>query len=62
MTIAERFGKRLRKKRLEEGLTQTKLAKKIGCHRVHISNLERGLLSKRAMITLKVASRYGVTL
>ncbi len=42
MTIAEKFGKRIRQLRKEKGMSQEKLAEKSGLHNTYIGQIERG--------------------
>ena len=42
MEILERFGKRVRERRLATGLSQEKFAAKCGLDRTYISGIERG--------------------
>lgn len=42
MEILERFGKRLRERRVAFGLSQEKFAAKCGLDRTYISGIERG--------------------
>lgn len=43
INIKDQFGKRLRKVRLDRGITQEKLAEEAGFHRTYAGNIERGL-------------------
>lgn len=42
MDILKRFGQKVRKLRVEQGLSQEKLAELAGIHRTYISSLELG--------------------
>ena len=42
MNILKRFGQKVRKIRLQQGLSQEKLAELSGIHRTYISSLELG--------------------
>ncbi|OQY87684.1 MAG: transcriptional regulator [Anaerolineae bacterium UTCFX1] len=42
MDILKRFGQKVRKLRIEQGLSQEKLAELAGIHRTYISSLELG--------------------
>lgn len=41
-TILEKFGKKLREERLNQGLSQEELASRAGVHRTYIGMIERG--------------------
>jgi transcriptional regulator with XRE-family HTH domain len=40
-TILEKFGEKVREERLKQGLSQEKLASKVGVHRTYIGMIER---------------------
>lgn len=42
MAVKRRFGKAVRKRRLELGLSQEKLSEKANLHRTYIADIERG--------------------
>lgn len=42
MDIRERFGRNVREIRRRAGLTQARLAERIGVDRAHVSSMERG--------------------
>ncbi len=41
--LSQVFGERLKKLRMEKGLTQEELARRAGFHRTYAGNIERGL-------------------
>jgi len=59
--ILDRFGVRLRMRRMELGLTQEKLAHSIGIDRTYISGLERGSRNPTLLVLERVASGLGTT-
>lgn len=42
MDIRERFGRNVRETRLRAGVTQARLAERLGVDRAHVSSMERG--------------------
>jgi len=53
------FVKRLRKARIEAGLTQVQVAKKLGCTQSWISKIELGELRVEAIWLNRLAKLYG---
>lgn len=53
--LAAEFGRRLRARRLEAGLTQEALAERAGLHATYISNLERGYSGPNLLAVVRVA-------
>lgn len=54
-------GKRLKKLRLEKGLTQAKLAEKAGLHTNSYAKIERGLRTPTNETIKKLSKALGVT-
>jgi transcriptional regulator with XRE-family HTH domain len=49
--IQKKFGRAVKKRRLQANLSQEKLAEKIGFHRTYISMIERGEKTSRLEIS-----------
>jgi len=62
MTIQKQFGKRVRKLRVEKGLSQEELAFKIGIHRTYIGGIERGERNPSLKNIAAIAKALQVTL
>jgi len=54
------FGRVLRELRRDRQLTQEQLAEVSGCHRAHVSFLERGLKSPTLNMVFQLAAALGV--
>lgn len=59
--ILEKFGQRVRAKRLRQGLTQEKLASKAGVHRTYIGMIERAEKNITLENVQKIAKALQVT-
>jgi transcriptional regulator with XRE-family HTH domain len=55
------FGEVLKQLRREQGLTQEELGEAAGCHRAHVSFMERGLKSPTLNMIYQVAEAFGIT-
>ena len=55
------FGRVLQELRRERGLTQEGLAERSGCHRAHVSFLERGLKSPTLNMLFQLAAALEVS-
>lgn len=55
-----KFGQKVRKVRLQKGLSQGDIAKILGVHRTYISGLERGVRNPSLLTVQKVAKALGV--
>lgn len=62
MNILEKFGKRVRDKRLKMGISQEGLAFKAKLHRTYISDIERGNRNIALLSIEKVAKALNVPL
>lgn len=60
--IDKKFGRVLKKLRMEKGISQEELALSIGLHRTYISQLERGLKSPSLRTMGKICAELDVTL
>lgn len=60
LEVAKAFGERVRAVRLEQGLTQERLAEAAGLHPTFISNVERGYRVPSVPTLLRLASGLGV--
>jgi XRE family transcriptional regulator, regulator of sulfur utilization len=60
--LQDRFGDVIRRRRLNAGMGQEKLADQAGIHRTHISLLERGKLMPSLAIVFKLATALGVSM
>jgi len=58
--ICEKFGKNVRKYRLEKGFSQEKLAELSNLHRTYISSVERGKRSISLKNIERIADALGV--
>jgi len=56
MTDLKLFGEAIRNKRLEQGLSQEKLAELCGLHRTYIGGIERGERNVSLLNILKIGS------
>lgn len=57
-----KFGKRVRKKRVEKGLSQEKLAEKAGLHRTYIGMIERAEKNITLINIEKIAQALEISL
>jgi len=55
-----KFGKKLKKVRLEKDLSQGDVARILGVHRSYVSGLERGVRNPSLLTVQKVAKALGV--
>ena len=53
--VSEVFGKRVRRRRLELGLTQERLAERAGMHFTYIGSIERGLRNVSLLNIVRLA-------
>lgn len=60
LEIAEAFGRRLKKVRLSQGMTQERLAEAAGLHPTFISNIERGYRVPTVATLLRLAEGLDV--
>ena len=60
--IEKKFGNRVRKLRLKEGLSQEELAFKAGVHRTYLGSIERGERNPSLKNISALAQALGVTL
>ena len=56
------FGERLRALRLAEGMTQKKMAERLGCTTSNYQKMEYGQVNVPALTLIALADHYGVTL
>jgi transcriptional regulator with XRE-family HTH domain len=61
-SIAARFGLRIRKLRVKQGLSQVEMAHRFGIDRGHISDLERGKKSVCLPMLEVLSKGFGVSL
>ena len=61
-TIAVRFGQRLRKLRLKEGLSQVEMAHRFGIDRGHISEMEKGKKNACLPMLEVLAKGFGISI
>lgn len=59
MDIREKFGKRVRKFRLEVGLSQEDLAHEAASNRTYISDVERGRRNPSIVVAERIAKALG---
>lgn len=62
MADAEGLGVRLRRVRIERGLSVRELARRVGCSASLISQVERGITTPSASVVYSLASELGVSL
>jgi len=60
--ILKKFGKRIRKLRLEQGLTQEKLADKCGLDMTYVGHIERGEQNSSLVVIEMFSKGLGVPL
>ena len=60
-SIAARFGERIRKLRLKQGLSQVEMAHRFGIDRGHISDLERGKKSVCLPLLEVLSKGFGIS-
>ena len=58
--VTRKFGKKLKKVRLEKDLSQGDVARILGVHRTYISGLERGVRNPSLLTVQKVAKALGI--
>ena len=58
--VTRKFGKKLKKVRLEKDLSQGDVARILGFHRTYISGLERGVRNPSLLTVQKVAKALGI--
>ena len=61
-SILTKFGKKVREKRLQRGISQEKLAEKAGVHRTYIGMIERGEKNITLQNIEKIAKALGISL
>lgn len=61
LALAKAFGERVKAVRMEQGMTQEKLAEASGLHPTFISNVERGYRVPTVPTLLRLANGLGVT-
>lgn len=59
--IVKKFGKHVRKLRLEQGLTQEQLGDKSGLDLTYIGRIERGEQNSSLLVVAAIAKGLGVT-
>lgn len=59
MDIRQKFGKRVRKLRLDRGLSQEELAHEAGSNRTYISDVERGRRNPSIIVVERIAIALG---
>ena len=59
-SLNRKLGERLKKIRLEKGMSQGDIAKKLGVHRSYISGIERGIRNPTVKNVEKLADALGV--
>lgn len=57
----ELIGRRVKAIRLKKGLTQSSLAKQVGCNASHISNIERNRVKASVNVMFKIATVLDTT-
>lgn len=62
MDIREKFGKRVKKFRLNEGLSQEELAHEADSNRTYISDVERGRRNPSILVVERIAKALGKSL
>lgn len=60
-TIVKKFGKHVRKLRLEQGLTQEQLGDKCGLDLTYIGRIERGEQNSSLVVVAAIAKGLGVS-
>ena len=61
-TISKKFGKSLRRLRLEKRMSQGDIARSLGVHRSYISGLERGVRNPTLTNIDRIARALGVNI
>jgi transcriptional regulator with XRE-family HTH domain len=61
-TLAERFGKLVRRLRREQGFSQEEFAFRVGLHRTYMGDIERGEKNVTLVTADKLAKGLGFTL
>ncbi len=61
-SVLDRFGKKLRKMRLERSISQEKLADLAGLHRTYVSSVERGERNVTLLTIKKLAKALNVSM
>jgi transcriptional regulator with XRE-family HTH domain len=59
--LSKQFGKRVRAVRLEKGLSQGDVARRLKLHRSYISGIERGVRNPSLGVVEKIAKAIGVS-
>ncbi|MEH2153265.1 helix-turn-helix domain-containing protein [Nostoc sp.] len=62
LSIKQRFGKAIRRRRRELDLSQEQLAERAALHRTYISNLERGELNPSLETMEKLANALDISI
>lgn len=60
-TLVKRFGKRVRKLRLEQGFTQEQLGDKCGLDLTYIGRIERGEQNSSLVVVAAIAKGLGIS-
>ena len=60
--LQRRFGKVVQRRRLEAKISQEELVNKVGCHRNHLSLIERGQHLPNLALVHNLANAFGVTM
>ncbi len=60
-TLSKRFGKKVRKTRLDKGLSQGDIARRLKLHRSYISGIERGVRNPSLGVVEKIAKALGIS-
>ena len=61
-TISKKFGKSLRRLRLEKRMSQGDIARSLGVHRSYISGLERGVRNPTLTNIDRIAKALGINI
>ena len=62
MPDREKIGKKIAEKRIEAGLTQSELGKRLGISQSHVARIENGLYDARFCVSVKIAEAIGCSI
>ena len=62
MSVQKRFGLAIRRRRLQQGVSQEELAYRAGLHRTYVSDIERGVRNPSLVNVEKLAEALGTSL